>query len=126
MGDGQVFKRCGCRQPQTGRPLASGCPRLTQRGHGSWYFDCAVPSPTGRRERIRRGGYATRRDAAAARDAILDRSSGVGAVETWTVARWLRYWLSTRTSLRPTTLRSYTTHVEVHLIPRLAQSGWPS
>src|SRR5437660_557573 len=34
MGDGQVFKRCGCRQPQTGRSMDGNCPRLTERGHG--------------------------------------------------------------------------------------------
>jgi len=60
MGDGgQVFKRCGCRNPQTSRPMDASCPRLTERGHGSWYFDCVAPSLTGPRERIRRGGYAT-------------------------------------------------------------------
>jgi len=121
MGHGQVFKRCGCRQPQTGRSMDGNCPRMTERHHGSWYFDCAVPSPTGRRERIRRGGYATRRDAAAARDAILDRTGSAGAAGAWTVTQWLRYWLTTRTSLRPTTLRSYACHVEVHLIAHLGR-----
>jgi integrase len=37
------------------------------------------------------------------------------------VARWLRHWLSTRTSIRPSTLRSYTDHVERHLIPHLGR-----
>jgi len=41
--------------------------------------------------------------------------------QTWTVAWWLRYWLSTRTRIRPTTLRSYTEHVERHLIPHLGR-----
>src|SRR6266508_2585828 len=117
MGDGQVFKRCGCRHPATGRPMDGSCPRLAERGHGSWYFDCTAPTLSGERERVRRGGYATRRDAAAARDAIPDRGSG----EAWTVAQWLRYWLTTRTGLHPTTLRSYTGHVEVHLIPHLGR-----
>jgi hypothetical protein len=39
------------------------------------------------------------------------------------VARWLRYWLSTRISIRPSTLRSYTEHVERHLIRTWAASG---
>ena len=42
-------------------------------------------------------------------------------METWTVARWLRYWLTTRTRIRPSTLRSYTDHVERHLIPGLGR-----
>lgn len=37
----------------------------------------------------------------------------------WTVAKWLRFWLSTRTSIRPSTLRSYTEHVDNVLVPHL-------
>jgi integrase len=70
---------------------------------------------------VRRGGYATRRDAVAARDAVLGRGDEHASAEAWTVARWLRYWLTTRTSIRPTTLRSYTEHVERHLIPHLGR-----
>jgi len=44
-------------------------------------------------------------------------------VEAWTAGRWLRYWLSTRTSIRPSTLRSYSEHVERHLIPHLGRVG---
>src|SRR5215468_9843724 len=118
---GSVFKRCGCRHPQTGRTLDAACRQLSERGHGSWYFDCAVATVRGRRERVRRGGYLTRRDALAARDALLNRSAEDRGVDAWTVGRWLRYWLTTRTSIRPSTLRSYTEHVELHLIPHLGR-----
>jgi hypothetical protein len=107
---GGVFKRCGCRSSENGRLLSSACPQLAERGHGSWYFDCAVPVLPGRRERLRRGGYPTRREAIAARDALLGNGDTATA-EGWTVERWLRYWLTTRTRIRPTTLRSYETHV---------------
>jgi Phage integrase, N-terminal SAM-like domain len=116
---GGVFKRCGCRHPQTGRSLDSACPRLSERGHGSWYFDRAVPTVRGRRERVRRGGYLTRRDAVVARDGSTPSEDH--GVDAWTVGRWLRYWLTTRTSIRPSTLRSYTEHVELHLIPHLGR-----
>jgi len=76
--------------------------------------------------RVRRGGYASRRDAVAARDAVLGRGDEQSTADAWTLARWLRYWLTTRTGIRPTTLRSYTEHVERHLIPTLGGSGWPS
>jgi integrase len=75
----------------------------------------------GGRERVRRGGYLTRQAAEAARDELLERSRAERTTQTWTVARWLRYWLSTRTSIRPSTLRSYTEHVERHLIPHLGR-----
>jgi hypothetical protein len=79
-----------------------------------------VPVPPGRRERLRRGGYPTRREAVAARDALLG-DGDTATAEGWTVARWLRYWLTTRTKIRPTTLRSYEVHVERHLIPHLGR-----
>src|ERR1051326_3121258 len=88
--NGGVFKRCGCRHPQTGRSMDTTCPRLPERGHGSSYFDCAVATVRGRRERVRRGGYVTRRDAAAARDALLNHADEDRGVEAWTVGRWLR------------------------------------
>jgi Arm DNA-binding domain len=115
--DGVIFKRCGCRDPRTRKRLEQSCPRLAERRHGSWSFHCSVATMFGQRERVRRGGYATRRDAEAARDELLERSRAERTTQTWTVARWLRHWLSTRCSIRPSTLRSYTDHVERHLIP---------
>lgn len=120
MGVGGVYKRCGCRDPRTGRSMDSGCPRLPERDHGSWYVDSAVTAVPGRRGRVRRGGYLSRRDAVVARDAQLDHVDGP-TVEAWTVVRWLRYWLTTLTSIRPSTLRSYTEHVQRHLIPHLGR-----
>jgi hypothetical protein len=38
-----------------------------------------------------------------------------------TVARWLRYWLTTRSGIRPTILRRYTERVERHLLPHLGR-----
>jgi hypothetical protein len=107
---GGVFKRCGCRSSETGRSLSSTCPQLVERGHGSWYFDCAVPVLPGRRERLRRGGYPTRREPIAARDTLLG-DGDTATAEGWTMQRWLRYWLTTRTKIRPTILRSYQVHV---------------
>jgi Phage integrase, N-terminal SAM-like domain len=120
-GNGGVFKRCGCRDPRSGRLLGICCPALAERGHGSWYFDCAVAGLQGRRERLRRGGYATRREAVAARDLLLKPAPGAHGAQAWTVARWLRYWLTSRISIRPSTLRSYHHHVDRYLIPHLGR-----
>jgi hypothetical protein len=49
----------------------------------------------GGRERVRRGGYTMRRAAEDARDELLERSRAERTIQTWTVARWLRYWLPT-------------------------------
>src|SRR3954451_3538302 len=119
--NGVIFKRCGCRQPNTKRLLGPACPQLSQRSHGSWYYHCTVITLSGKRERVRRGGYATRRDVEAARDALLTQSTEERTTQLWTLDRWLRYWLTTRTSIRPSTLRSYTEHVERHLVPHLGR-----
>ncbi len=119
--NGVVFKRCGCRNSDTRRFLGVACQRLAERGHGNWYYHCNVTTLSGRRERVRRGGFATRRDAEAARDKMLARSCEESTGAVWTVERWLRYWVTTRTSIRPSTLRSYAEHVDNHLVPYLGR-----
>lgn len=102
----------------TGRRVGAGCGRLGERGHGSWYFRCQVKDLWGRSEQVRRGGFTSRAAACRARAEVLDQSSEQLAGRSWTVGRWLRYWLTTRTSIRPTT---YTHHVETHLIPAIGR-----
>jgi hypothetical protein len=38
-----------------------------------------------------------------------------------TVANWLEIWLATRAHVRDKTLRGYTAHVKLHLVPHLGQ-----
>jgi site-specific recombinase XerD len=76
----------------------------------------------GRSEQVRRGGFTSRAAACRARADVLEQSSEQLAGRSWTVGRWLRYWLTTRTSIRPTTLRVYTHHVETHLIPAIGEA----
>jgi integrase len=114
-----VFKRCGCRNAVTGRRLDRNCPRLGERAHGSWYFACSAPNAFGRAERIRRGGYRSRAAAVRARAGWLTASREARTGRAWTVERWLRYWLSTRVSIRPTTRLSHTGYIEKFLIPHL-------
>jgi integrase len=117
-----VFKRCGCTDQMTGRQLAGRCPHLAEPGHGSWYYAVQVTTVGGRKARYRRGGFATREAAAAARGAILDGPAGQAAGGAWTVARWLRYWLKlAEPHLRPSTLHGYRGHVDRYLIPSLGR-----
>jgi hypothetical protein len=71
---GVIFKRYGCQDTASGRPLGKSCPRLAQGRHGSWYFHVSVTNLMGRRERVRRGGYPTRAAARQARDEVLGQS----------------------------------------------------
>jgi hypothetical protein len=81
---GKIFKRCGCRQD--GKRLEQHCPRLPERGHGSWYYHCSVTTLLGGRERIRRGGFASQTAARLARDECLADSVARRTAEGWTGA----------------------------------------
>jgi integrase len=117
-----VFKRCGCTDEKTGRQRAGRCPHLAEPGHGSWYYAVQVTTVGGRKARYRRGGFATRDAAAAARHAVLDGPADEAAAGAWTVARWLRYWLAqAEPHLRPSTLHGYRDHIDRYLIPSIGR-----
>jgi len=74
-----------CRHPDAGnwrgqgrRRLENSCARLSEQGHGTWYFHCSATNLLGRRERVRRGGYPSQ----AAGFAVGGRGSGCGPVST--------------------------------------------
>ncbi|MFV2098038.1 tyrosine recombinase XerC [Micromonospora sp. LOL_014] len=73
----------------------------------------------GRVERVRRGGFPSEEAARQARDGLLALSREKQAGRSWTVARWMRYWLSARKRIRPTTKMHYTRDVENFLIPHI-------
>jgi integrase len=61
-------KRCGCRDPETGRQLGNACPKLRQRHHGFYEAAPRVDTSQGRRK-LHRSGFAT----AAERDDFIGR-----------------------------------------------------
>jgi hypothetical protein len=67
---GVIFKRGGCRDSAR-RRLENSCPRLAERGHGTWYFHSSATNLLGRRERVRRGGFPSQAAARRARDEWL-------------------------------------------------------
>jgi integrase len=117
---GVIFKRCGCRDSSR-RRLEQSCPRLGERGHGTWYFHLSATNVLGRRERVRRGGYPSQSAARHARDEWLTVTEADRTATGWTIERWLRHWLDTRTKIRPTTRFHYTRDVEKILIPYLGR-----
>jgi Phage integrase, N-terminal SAM-like domain len=119
---GRMYKRCGCRDEATGRQRGARCPTLAEPGHGRWYFAVQVPGVDGRQVRVRRGGYASRAEAERACWEVRGLPSPQALVRTWTVRRWLEFWLSeVEGRLRPSTVRSYRTIVYQHLIPELGR-----
>jgi integrase len=120
-GLGRVYKRCGCRDNGTKKRLEQNCPHLPERGHGTWYFDCSATDAFGKPARARRGGFRSKAAAFRARDEWLARTGEERTAQGWTLERWLRYWLSTRTKIRPTTKAQYTRDVEQFLIPHMGR-----
>ncbi|MEU4557443.1 tyrosine-type recombinase/integrase [Actinoplanes sp. NPDC023936] len=62
--EGSITKRCGCKDPATGKRLNSVCPKLRRSGgswnpsHGSWGYQLELPVPPGRSRRVlRRSGF---------------------------------------------------------------------
>jgi hypothetical protein len=119
MDHGSVFRRCGCRDGETGKLLGTCCPGLRSARHGSWYFSIDLPSPSGERRRVRRGGFATRTAAVAALEVLSGPAAE--AVRGMTTGEWLERWLGSRVSLRASTSRGYAAHVRAYLIPHLGR-----
>jgi integrase len=126
---GSVYKRCFCRDPQTGRQVGARCRKLSQRGHGRWYLQFRDPR-TG--EQLRRGGFDTQAEATAALDALradaaAPRRPGQPQPTPMSTGEWLEHWLRQKSSatsvstvgrqLASTTARSYRGHLDNYLLP---------
>ncbi|MUN41504.1 site-specific integrase [Actinomadura litoris] len=69
---GTVYKRCGCKDPDTGKPLNGRCPGLAGRKHGTWTIDVHIDTTAKAGRRLKRGGYQTKTKGEAALDTIRD------------------------------------------------------
>ena len=78
-----------------------------------------MPSLTGERATMRRGGYPTRKAATAALTRVLDcERSGVWLDDRQTVADYLTTWLAEKSrTLKPATAAVYTDYIVKDLIP---------
>jgi integrase len=118
-----VYKRCGCSDEANGRRLGGRCDWLTDATHGSWYFAVQAVGPSGRRERVRRGGFTSAEAARAAGLEVLAAEAEGPLAAGCTLGQWLRYWLSVvEPRLRPSTYRSYRDHVRLYLVPYLGRT----
>jgi integrase len=122
-----IYKRCKCRDDD-GKERGSDCPDLRRRDgawaarHGTWYFALELPlGPNGkRRSRMRRGGFATREDAEAARDTAKDKlRKGADPSIRKTTGEYLTEWLAGRVDLKPTTRHNYGVSISTYLVPLL-------
>jgi integrase len=115
---GRVYRRCACRH--AGKQLGAHCPKLTSNArHGTWTFAVDLPSLTGKRATMRRGGYPTRKAATAALTRVLEcERSGIWLDDRQTVADYLTTWLAEKSrTLKPTTAAVYTDYINKDLVP---------
>lgn len=95
--------------------MGSRCPRLAaERSHGSWYLRLELGTGTdGRRRRVRRGGFRTRKSAL---EALVRLRGPAGS--PLTVAEWLQWWLDNHQGAS-STVTGYADHVRRYLTPLL-------
>jgi hypothetical protein len=74
----------------------------------------------GRRRRIRRGGYPSRKAALEVLGRLRNPKAG-GSGGVVTVGDWLAHWLVSRTSPAASTVRGYAAHVRLYLGPYLGE-----
>lgn len=61
---GSTFRRCACRNPETGKQYGQACPKFRQKRHGLWALRQELPPrEDGTRRTFRRGGYTSATDA---------------------------------------------------------------
>lgn len=119
---GATFKRCGCKDPNTGRPLDRKCPKLKSSKHGSWFYVVELsPGQNGKRRQQRRGGFPSQSAAEDALNAVVTQLTIGTYVNTGrlTVGQYLDDWLSGKGKLRPSTRTSYRQHIDLYLKPYL-------
>jgi integrase len=120
------YKRCKCRGDD-GRELGAKCPKLHRSDgswnpkHGTWYYALELPAGVaGKRRQMRRGGFAIRDDAEAARDqARAKLRKGADPASRITVGEYLTRWVEQRPDLKRTTLRNYRLAIGTYLVPLL-------
>ncbi|MFF0290698.1 tyrosine-type recombinase/integrase [Streptomyces sp. NPDC005262] len=137
MFEEKTYKRCTCHGPlfnrdgdpvltdagehKTGR-LDRNCPRLTERNHGSWFYQIELErSGDGERKRAREGGFRTQEEAARQAEEVWRASkAGVNVLSDETVAQFLTRWIKKKKAgLKRTTAHEYERDIELYLVPHL-------
>jgi integrase len=120
-----VYKRCKCRGGD-GKELGADCPKLKRSDgswnprHGTWYFALELPlGPNGkRRPRMRRGGFATRDDAAGARDQEKEKiRKGADPSVRRKTGDYLTAWLDGLADLKQSTRHGYGVNITTYWVP---------
>jgi integrase len=129
------YRRCQCKGPlrdKEDKPIldADGapkigdigltCPKLGQ-GHGTWYFYFEIePGEGGKRQRVRRGGFATKTDARKKAKELYDAATaGTDVLSDEKCGDFFLRWIKAKKSLARTTRHGYEEHINLYLLPYL-------
>ncbi len=69
---GFTYKRCGCKDPATGRQYGASCPELGGRRHGTWSYEIRIDVTGKDKRKLTRGGFARETDANKALGRVRD------------------------------------------------------
>ncbi|MGW1914936.1 tyrosine-type recombinase/integrase [Streptomyces sp. NPDC002076] len=129
------YRRCQCKGPlkdKDGKPIldAEGnpkigsigttCPKLG-KGHGTWafYFELEA-GEGGKRQRVRRGGFATKDDAKKKAKELYDAATaGTDVLSDEKCGDFFLRWIKAKKSLARTTRHGYEEHITNYLVPHL-------
>jgi integrase len=120
---GSVYKRCKCPVERDTKGRRKAC----RKPHGSWVFvaDMGIDPASGKRRQVRKSGFRNSDEAEAALAKFLTEvdTGQVAHDAKQTVEQYLRSWLEAKrdSGTRPTTMRSYTQHVDGYLVPHLGR-----
>jgi integrase len=121
---GRLWRRCGCRDRDTGRQLGAACSELKRDAkHGLWAFAVDLNGPGEKRKTMTRGGFATKKAAQDELAKVTGRAAqAVKNDHRETVAQFLDSWLeSKRHDLRPSTHHVYSEYVGKRINPVLGR-----
>ncbi len=120
MRQGRVFKRCsrsGC-----GAKVPDKCCPRCGGDKWSWAYVVDVNPSGAKRKQVRRGGFATKKEALAALQELQVDTHRQGYMEPsrMTVADYVALWLPAyKARVRPGTYAAAESHVRVHIVPHI-------
>ncbi|CAM5315302.1 tyrosine-type recombinase/integrase [Streptomyces abikoensis] len=131
------YRRCACKEPKLDsngapivnvdgsiqtRQLGARCPDLNKKkNHGAWYFTIELEADaSGRRKRVRRGGFTTKTEAEQEAKKVSDQADkGINVDSNETVEQFLTTWLKSKRGVARHTIRNYRDNTTRFLIPHL-------
>jgi integrase len=70
--NGSTFKRCYCKDPDTGKERGADCPDLDKRRHGTWCLKIRLDTTATDGRQLKRSGFAREADASDTLDKVRD------------------------------------------------------